>query len=63
MCVSDALKGVITRYLPSFKKAKTRLCINCIPKIIVQFCFVRLNLGTGIVSCLLFLQMARMDMD
>ena len=38
--------------------------INSVPKIMVQFCYVRLYLGTETVSCRgLLLLMARIDMD
>ena len=57
-------RGAMSGYLLSFKNLK-RVCvrINWIPKIMVQFCCLRLYLGTETISCRLFLRMARMDMD
>ena len=37
--------------------------MNWIPKIMVQFCYSRLYLGTETISCCLCQRMARMDMD
>ena len=57
-------RGAMSGYLLSFKNLKrVCVCINWIPKIMVQFCCLRLYLGTETISCRLFLRMARMDMD
>ena len=63
MCTTSN-KLSMSGYLLSFKNLKT-VCvrINWIPKIMVQFCCLRLYLGTETISCRLFLRMARMDMD
>ena len=42
-CISHYRKCHTICYL--FRKVKTCLCINWIPRIIVQFCYVRLHLG------------------
>ena len=60
------LKGLCKSYvLVHFKKLIwSSIHITSVPKIMVQFCYVRLYLGTETVSCrVLLLLMARMDMD
>ena len=56
------LKGYVTLFA-IFEKAKPFFfCINLIPKIMVQFCYLRLNLGTENLSCCLMQRMTRMDL-
>ena len=57
------LERAVSCYLLSFWTAKISLHINWIPKIMVQFCYLTLHLGTETVSCRLLQQMARMDRD
>ena len=63
MCTTSN-KLSMSGYLPSFKNLK-RVCVrnNWIPKIMVQFCYLRLYLGTETISCRLLQRMASMDMD
>jgi len=44
------LHGTMSCYLLSFLKAKTFFLINWIPKILVQFCYLRLYFGIDTVS-------------
>ena len=48
-------------FLKSYNVSSHQL--NSIPKIMVQFCYLRLYVGTETVSCRLLLRMARMDVD
>ena len=60
------VKGAMpSQLLVHFKKLIwSSFRINLVPKIMVQFCYVTLYLGTETVSCrFLLLLMARMDMD
>ena len=59
------VKGAMQSYLlVHFKKLIWSFHITSVPKIMVQFCYVRLYLGTETVSCRgLLLLMARMAMD
>ena len=57
------LNALMSRYLVSFREAKTCLRINWIPTIMVQFCYLRLNAGMKTVSCRLLRPMAWMDTD
>ena len=54
---------VLYTLLYTIKNLKRVFCANCIAKIMVQFCYLRLYLGIGTVSCRLLIQMARMDME
>ena len=55
--------GATSQYLLPFRKAKTCLRINWIPKIMVQFFFyLRLYVGIENVSSRLLQRMTRMDM-
>lgn len=44
-------------------KAEKVFRINCIPKKMVQICYLRLKLGSEAVSCCLLLRMVSIDMD
>ena len=48
-------------FLKSYSVSSHQL--NSIPKIMVQFCYLRLYVGAETVSCRLLLRMARMDAD
>ena len=63
MCTTSN-KLSMSGYLLSFKNLK-RVCVrnNWIPKIMVQFCYLRLYLGPETISCRLLQRMASMDMD
>ena len=45
LATETGLKGQFHTICYLFRKVKTCLCINCIPKIIVQFFYLRLHLG------------------
>ena len=60
---SSSFRGEVSQYLLLFVKAKTCLCINRIPKIMVQLCVLRLYLDIETVFCRLLQRMVRRDMD
>ena len=63
-CVARLINCLCQAICYLFKNLK-RVCvrINWIPKIMVQFCYLRLYLGTETISCRLLQRMASMDMD
>lgn len=58
-CVTSRFKGATSRYLQSFKKLRPPcLRINWFQKILVEFCYLILYLGTETVCCRLLLWVA-----